>query len=79
MDDLDEMIEILAGDYRVYVGDPYNEEDAKSTIRYNKAVDKAIQALEEVQRLRKEDEQTEADKQHIHDQIMEDFKAMNGL
>lgn len=79
MDDLDEMIETLAGDYRVYVGDPYNEEDAKSTIRYNKAVDKAIQALEEVQRLRKEDEQTEADKQRIHDQIMEDFKVMNGL
>ena len=79
MDDLDEMIEILAGDYRVYVGDPYNEEDAKSTIRYNKAVDKAIQALEEVQRLRKEDEQTEADKQRTNDLIMEDFKVMNGL
>ena len=79
MDDLDKMMQTLAGDYRVYVGDPYNEEEAKHTIRYNKAIDKAIQALEKVQELRKEDEQAEAKKHDLHDRIMEDFKVMNGL
>ena len=52
MNDLDEMMCALAGDFRIYVGDENDVESAKATIQYNTALDKAIEALEELQKLR---------------------------
>lgn len=52
MDDLDEIMYALAADRRIYVGEDKDMESAKA--RYNKAIDKAIDTLKELQKRKEE-------------------------
>lgn len=53
MKDYDAMISELAGDYRIYVDEDNDPEVIARTKEYNKAIDEAIEAIENIERLRK--------------------------